>query len=70
MERQQLKEVLRVTIRVSQNLYFAKIKIMMKLFVYAVFGSVTAHQEIANKISKDRNLALGSIKIAEQVETL
>ena len=43
---------------------------MMKLFVYAVFGSVTAHQEIANKISKDRNLALGSIKIAEQVETL
>ena len=27
-------------------------------------------KRIATKISKDRNLALGSIKIVEQVETL
>ena len=45
VERQQLKEILCMIIRVSQNLYFAKIKIMMNLFLYAVFGSVTAHQE-------------------------
>ena len=35
-------------IRVSQNLYFIEIKSMMNLFVYAVFGSVTAHQENYN----------------------
>ena len=45
MEHQQLKEILCVIIRVSQNLYYVKIKIMMNLFVYAVFSSVTAHQE-------------------------
>ena len=32
-------------IRVSQNLYFVKIKITMNLFVYAVFDFVTAHLE-------------------------
>ena len=45
MECPQLKEVLRVTIRVSQNLYFAKVKIMKELLVYAVFGSIIAYQE-------------------------
>ena len=45
MERQQLEEILRMIIHVSQNLYFVEIKSMMNLFVYAIFGSVTAHQE-------------------------
>ena len=45
MERQQLEEILRIIIGVSQNLYPIKIKSMMNLFVYAVFDSVTAHQE-------------------------
>ena len=46
MERQQLEEILRMIIRVSQNLYFIEIKSMMNLFVYAVFVSVTAHKEL------------------------
>ena len=45
MERQQLEEILRMIIRVSQNLYFIEIKSMVNFFVYAVFDSVTAHQE-------------------------
>ena len=70
MERQQLGEILRIIIGVSQNLYSIEIKSMMNPFVYAVFHSLTARRENHHQISKDRSLTLGSINIAEQVETL
>ena len=45
MERQQLEEILRIIIGVSQNLYSIEIQSMMNFFVYAVFDSVTVYQE-------------------------
>lgn len=50
MERQQPKEILRVTIDVSRNLYSMKIKSMMNFFVFAVFDPVAAHQENRQQI--------------------
>ena len=69
MERQQLEEILRIIIDVSQNLYSIKIKSMMN-FLYMLFLIPEPRTKKITEISKDRNLTLGSINIAEQVETL
>ena len=70
MERQQLEEVLRIIIGVSNYLYSIEIKSMMNPFVYAIFHSLNVRRKNHHQISKDRNLTLGSIYIVEQVETL